>query len=658
MTQEINDKFENFDTDKDRLLDLFEKTQQIAQSYDSKGSSQSIVNEAVKNSVERLRHASFKILVVGEFNRGKSTFINALLGEETLPSCITPTTAVINVVKYSLDKKAVLHFYNPLPKLLSKLTDEVAQHIKKYKSTKIPEMTIDSKQLENHALENYVVIDDPGGTGAEQDPPKSPFELVEVYWPLELCKNNVEIIDSPGLNENGIRSKITENYFSKVDAVIFVTSCTAIFSESEMNTIDSLISRGFEDMFFICNQYDLVRPRDQQTLINHVNNRLHNKTNLKDKGIHFVSAYNALEAKTTIQNEDECRQQLEKAGFIKLQNDLFDFLSQNRAKIKILDPSNQLKAFIKDLKEKTLPQRKKMYEQKFEELKDRFDSCKPDIELEEQLLQNIVKNLTQEQEDLVKKVRSSFNNYMTDTIDDITDWIQTRDNYNNLNAVHDHINSAFEKSIQKWRQHKLKNIFDGFINRISHNNTDNLTLFYKTLDNITTRLNLNSGALMDNSDFLRKTLKSTGFVREVDAVLNDLFYQIGNSVDIDISSYQTWWRQLADWFKIHVLGGKKDDMAEDIADQVEEQLNDCLSDQVRLLKNGVKEKTNVLIRQIESGLKNDLNLLQENVKAALQEMKKDKKDLEKQKAKIDNDMETLKKLEKDLNSIMKDWEKK
>ena len=118
MTLEINYKFENFDTDKERLLDIFEKTQQIAQSYDSKDCAQSIVNEAFKNSAERLRHASFKILVVGEFNRGKSTFINALLGEETLPSCITPTTAVINVVKYSLDKKAVLHFYNPLPKLL------------------------------------------------------------------------------------------------------------------------------------------------------------------------------------------------------------------------------------------------------------------------------------------------------------------------------------------------------------------------------------------------------------------------------------------------------------------------------------------------------------------------------------------------------------
>ena len=77
-----------------------------------------------------------------------------------------------------------------------------------------------------------------------------------------------------------------------------------------------------------------------------------------------------------------------------------------------------------------------------------------------------------------------------------------------------------------------------------------------------------------------------------------------------------------------------------------------------MLKTGVKEKTNVLIKQIESGLNNDLNLLQENVKAALQEMKNDKKDLEKHKAKIDNDMEVLKKLENDLNSIMKDWENK
>lgn len=658
MTLEINYKFENFDTDKERLLDIFEKTQQIAQSYDSKDCAQSIVNEAFKNSAERLRHASFKILVVGEFNRGKSTFINALLGEETLPSCITPTTAVINVVKYSLDKKAVLHFYNPLPKLLTKLTDEVAQHIEKYKSTNIPDMTIDSRQLENHALENYVVIDDPGGTGAEQDPPKSPFELVEVYWPLELCKNNVEIIDSPGLNENGVRSKITENYYSKVDAVIFVTLCTAIFSKSEMGTIDSLISRGFEDMFFVCNQFDLVRPSDQQTLINHVKSRLHNKTNLKDNGIHFVSAYNALKAKTTIQNEEECRQQLESAGFIKLQNDLFDFLSQNRAKIKILDPSNQLKTFLNDLIEKTLPQRKRMYEQKYEELKDRFDSCKPDIDLEEQILKNIIENLTQEQEDLVKKVKSSFKNYMTDTIIDITDWVQIRDNYKNLNSVYDHINSAFEAGIQKWRMHKLKSIFDSFINHISHNNKDNLHLFYETLDNITTRLNLNSDVLLGNSDFLNKTLKSTGIVREIDAVLNSLFHQIGNSVDIDISSYQTWWNQLTDWIKTHILGRENAEMAADIANQIEEQLKECLSDQLKLLKTGVKEKTNVLIKQIESGLNNDLNLLQENVKAALQEMKNDKKDLEKHKAKIDNDMEVLKKLENDLNSIMKDWENK
>ena len=57
-----------------------------------------------------LKRESFKVLVVGEIKRGKSTFINALLGEEVLPAFATPCTAVINEIKYSETKRAVLHF--------------------------------------------------------------------------------------------------------------------------------------------------------------------------------------------------------------------------------------------------------------------------------------------------------------------------------------------------------------------------------------------------------------------------------------------------------------------------------------------------------------------------------------------------------------------
>src|SRR5215210_4626458 len=57
-------------------------------------------------SLQALRQAEadleelFMLVVVGEFNSGKSSFINALLGEDVLPEGVTPTTATINLLRY------------------------------------------------------------------------------------------------------------------------------------------------------------------------------------------------------------------------------------------------------------------------------------------------------------------------------------------------------------------------------------------------------------------------------------------------------------------------------------------------------------------------------------------------------------------------------
>ena len=42
----------------------------------------------------------FLIVVVGEFNSGKSSLINALLGAEVLEEGVTPTTATVNLLRY------------------------------------------------------------------------------------------------------------------------------------------------------------------------------------------------------------------------------------------------------------------------------------------------------------------------------------------------------------------------------------------------------------------------------------------------------------------------------------------------------------------------------------------------------------------------------
>ena len=51
--------------------------------------------------IPKLEAERFHLVVLGEFNHGKSTFVNALLGLDILPTGITPTTASINHVVYA-----------------------------------------------------------------------------------------------------------------------------------------------------------------------------------------------------------------------------------------------------------------------------------------------------------------------------------------------------------------------------------------------------------------------------------------------------------------------------------------------------------------------------------------------------------------------------
>src|SRR3954466_2822374 len=69
--------------------------------------------------VKKLEADRFHLVVVGEFNHGKSTFVNALLGANVLPVGVTPTTAVIHHLEYSAEPRADVVFSSekrtPLP---------------------------------------------------------------------------------------------------------------------------------------------------------------------------------------------------------------------------------------------------------------------------------------------------------------------------------------------------------------------------------------------------------------------------------------------------------------------------------------------------------------------------------------------------------------
>jgi GTPase SAR1 family protein len=59
---------------------------------------------------QNLSSEVFRLLVLGDMKRGKSTFLNALMGENLLPTDVNPCTAVLTILRYGPEKRVTVHF--------------------------------------------------------------------------------------------------------------------------------------------------------------------------------------------------------------------------------------------------------------------------------------------------------------------------------------------------------------------------------------------------------------------------------------------------------------------------------------------------------------------------------------------------------------------
>ena len=126
--------------------------------------------EVLSGLINRLKTDKLRVLVIGRFSAGKSTFINALFGQPVLPASPTPTTGVLCEVKFADEtgKKAVLH-----PK---KGTGE--------NGNDAPfEIRLSNLQDE---LKNFVKIDHFGDTQKT-----SRYQKLELHWPLPMLQPDI-----------------------------------------------------------------------------------------------------------------------------------------------------------------------------------------------------------------------------------------------------------------------------------------------------------------------------------------------------------------------------------------------------------------------------------------------------------------------------------
>ncbi len=375
---------------------------------------------------KKIASDNLKIQVLGTFKNGKSTFINSLLGQEILPAYATPTTAIINEVKYGKEPKAVLYFMNPLPeKMHNEIADKAMEHMKKYNMKNIPPLEIPYDEIED-----YVVI--PMGMEHKDALKESPFEKVELFWPLDILENGIEIIDSPGLNEHPVRTKVTMEYLKNADAIIFVFTALACCSAKEMEFLNDILKpQGFGDgdIYCIVNRFDnLINDRERDRVKNYAAKML--KPYAKE--IFCVSAYNALEGKTHDRPD-----QYQQSGMPDFEKSILYYLTHERGNIKLAPATRELSRIIRqDTLEKVIPEQKSAYDTDIKLLKSRYEEAKPRLDQMEKkklILDNRIKTLI---DSMMPDFRRCIVSYFNDLPGKIKVWVDEYEPTTELSMMH------------------------------------------------------------------------------------------------------------------------------------------------------------------------------------------------------------------------------
>ncbi len=184
-----------------------------------------------------LQEMFFLVVIVGEFNSGKSTFVNALLGDDILPMGITPTTDAIELVRWFPRK----------------------QHDFSWREPGIVREWLHP----NVGVPGVVIVDTPG-TG-------SVFRKHE---------------------------RIAKNFLSRSDLVVFLLSAKRAFAETERLYLELARDYG-KKVVVVINQADLLERRERKEVQAFVKQQIHELLDLQPD-IFMVSAKQALQHKSNI----------------------------------------------------------------------------------------------------------------------------------------------------------------------------------------------------------------------------------------------------------------------------------------------------------------------------------------------------------------------
>jgi GTP-binding protein EngB required for normal cell division len=219
---------------------------------------------------ERLRHSRIHLAVLGQFKRGKSSFINALLGVPLLPIGVVPLTAVPIFISWQSAALIRISFKDSRP---------------------TEEFSADDPEALCEFLHRFV---------AEEANPENRLAVdrVDLFYPASILSDGTVLIDTPGVGSTfRHNTEAAIRVLPECDAVLFVVSADPPITEIELEYLRRFESKASK-LLFVLNKIDYLQTEERVRVAEFLQRVLkQNRLWPSDARIFCVSARDGLEAK-------------------------------------------------------------------------------------------------------------------------------------------------------------------------------------------------------------------------------------------------------------------------------------------------------------------------------------------------------------------------
>ncbi|HLO88671.1 MAG TPA: dynamin family protein [Nostocaceae cyanobacterium] len=396
--------------------------------------------EDIKAASKNLQQGVFRLLVLGDMKRGKSTFLNALIGENLLPSDVNPCTAVLTLLRYGPEKKVTIHFND------GKSPQSLDFQSFKYKYTIDP---AEAKKLEQEKKQAFPDVD---------------YAVVE--YPLTLLEKGIEIVDSPGLNDTEARNELSLGYINNCHAILFVMRASQPCTLGERRYLENYIKGRGLTVFFLINAWDqvkesLIDPDDTQELAA-AEGRLRQvfKANLGEycivdgqdiyeERVFELSSIQALRRRLKNTQAD-----LTGTGFPEFMGALNTFLTRERAVAELRQIRTLSRQAVNNTRE-AIDRRIPLLDQDVNELKKRIESVEPEFTKLNSIRDQFQREIFSTRDQQARGISESFRSYVLNLGNTFeTDFLRYQPELNFFDFLssgkREEFNSALQKAFEKY----------------------------------------------------------------------------------------------------------------------------------------------------------------------------------------------------------------